>query len=339
MATLRDVADKANVSIATVSAVINRNKYVSPELTERVKKAIQELNYKPNGVARGLRTKRSYTLGLVISDITNPFFPEIARGVEDRADRAEYSVFLSNTDADPRREARCVENLRSKGVDGIIFTSIRTNDESVRRLHEEGFPFVLINRQVENLDLDYVGVDNERGAYKAVKYLISLGHERIGYIGGAIHSTASKARHDGYRKALEDHGIEYDPALVEEGYLKQEGGYAAARRLLAPANRPTAIFAANDLMALGVLDVASDLHLRVPEDLAVVGFDDIKLASQANIQLTTVRQPRYEMGQLAVDLLLERLDHEEKRHLPPQKIILPCDLVVRKTAGPPPRQV
>ena len=333
--TLREVARRAGVSISTISCVINRTKAVRPETAARVQEAIQELNYQPDTFARGLRTKQSNTIGLVVSDITNLFFPDIARGVEDRAERDGFSVFLCNTDADPRREERYIQTLLSRRVDGIIFTSMRQDDHGVRNLWEDGFPIVLINRGVIGLDVDYVGSDNFGGAVRAVEYLIGLGHRRIAFIGGAHMSTASADRRKGYEAAMAKHGINYNPGVVLEGSLKHEGGYAAARVLFNLPEPPTAIFAANDLMAFGVMDAAAGMGIRIPEDVSLIGFDDIKISSFSRIHLTTVRQARYEMGQIAAEMIIDKICSKGGGVPHPRQVILPCELVVRSTTASP----
>jgi LacI family transcriptional regulator len=334
MATLRDVAREAGVSLATASCVLNRSKRVSPELTARVQAAIARLDYRPNSLAQGLRTNLTLTLGLVTSDIANFYYADVARGVEDRAEREGYSLFLCNTDADPRREERYVRTLLGRQVDGIVFTSVRQNDDSVVRLCEGGFPLVLINRRVQGYRTDYVGTDNVRGAMKAVSYLVSLGHQRIGFISGASYSTASAERLEGYRTSVERQHLPADPSLVQEGDLQQESGYSAAKILLSSDSRPTAIFAANDLMAFGVLEAASEMGLEVPEDLSVMGFDDNRVAALHGIQLSTMRQPGYQMGRLAAEILLAKIQSRYDEDRKPREFILPCDLVVRRTTAP-----
>ncbi|MGE5553075.1 MAG: LacI family DNA-binding transcriptional regulator [Betaproteobacteria bacterium] len=335
MATLRDVARSAGVSISTVSSVVNRTKYVSPELTRRVEEAIRALNYRPNSLARGLRTNQTHTLGLVMSDITNLYFAELARGVEDRAERDDYTVFLCNTDADPRREAKYVQRLLSQKADGIIFTSVRQDDTTVRRLVEDGIPVVLINRRIPGVETDYVGTDNVRGAARATEYLIALGHTRIGFISGAALSSASADRREGYLQTLVKAGLPVEPELIQEGDLRQREGYAAARRLLSLPNPPTAIFAANDLMALGAMEVAAEMGRQIPEDLSLVGYDDNQIAALPGVQLTTVRQPAYEMGQLAAEILLEKLKADSAKEWVPRHITVRSELVVRRTTAPP----
>ncbi len=335
MATLRDVASTAGVSISTVSCVINRTKYVSPELTSRVEEAIKVLDYQPNELARGLRTNQTCTLGLVTSDITNPYFAEMARGVEDRAERDDYTVFLCNTDAEPRREAKYVQRLLSRQVEGIIFTSLRQDDEIVKRLVTDGFPVVLINRWVPEVEADYVGTDNVRGAIRATEYLIALGHTRIGFIGGAALSSSSSDRREGYLQALTKAGLSVEPELMLEGDLKQKGGYAAARRLLSLPKLPTAIFAANDLMALGVMEVAAERGVRIPEELSLIGYDDNPICALPGIELTTIRQPAYEMGKLAAELLLEKFRLGSNKDWVPRQVTLRSELVVRRTTAPP----
>jgi DNA-binding LacI/PurR family transcriptional regulator len=225
--------------------------------------------------------------------------------------------------------------MLSRQVDGIIFTSVRQDDTIVRRLVEDGFPVVLINRRIDGVETDYVGTDNVRGAVRAMEYLIALGHTRVGFIGGAALSSASSDRREGYLQALARAGLAVTPELMLEGDLRQKGGYAAARRLLSLAIPPTAIFAGNDLMALGVMEVATQMGRQIPEDLSLVGYDDNQVAALPGVQLTTVRQPAYEMGKLAAELLLDRLRAGSTQDWILRQITLRSELVVRRTTAPP----
>ena len=329
--TVKDVARRAGVSVATVSYVMNRKRFVSPELTSRVHEAMAALDYHPSGLARGLRLRRTHCVGLVLSDITNPFFPEIARGVQDAARTAHYHVFLCNTDDVGDELQYYVRALRAQHVDGIIFTSVRQDDAPVlRQLRDDAIPFVLVNRRVHGLPCDFVGIDNEGSAMAMTEHLLALGYGRIGFIAGPESSSASTGRLHGYRAALQAHGIALEPTYIQAGDLTPESGYRAAQRLLDLPHRPRAIFAGNDAMALGALDALYDAGLCVPQDVALAGFDDMAFASSRTISLTTIHQSRYDLGRDAVTLLLESI---EQGRTEPREVILPARLVVRRSCG------
>jgi LacI family transcriptional regulator len=305
--TIRDVARAAGVGQATVSRVLNNSGYVKPETRERVLQAAKELGFVPNQVARSLVRKSTATIGLVIPDITNPFFPAVTRGVEDAASESGYTVFLCNTDNDPAMEAQDVQKLRERMVDGLIFVGATNRHNLVETLIADGVPVVVTDRQLLDLDVDSALVDNTAGARSACRHLVELGHTRIAHVAGHNLTRTGQDRLAGYRLALEEASIPFDDALVAWGDFTLDSGYRAAQVLLGRSPRPTAVFAANDLMALGVLRAALAAGLSVPEDLSVVGFDDIQLAELVQPALTTVRQPAYEMGRIAMCMLRERI--------------------------------
>ncbi|MCD6257937.1 LacI family DNA-binding transcriptional regulator [Candidatus Aerophobetes bacterium] len=329
MAKIKDVAKLAGVSPACVSLALNGKPYVSAKTKKRIYNAIEQLNYRPNIIARSLRNKKTHTIGLVLSDITNPFFPEIARGVETKAREYGFNVILCNTDADPLLEKNYIEVLLAKQVDGLILTSVRIMDD-LDKYTKENCPLVFINRKPPLSDFDFVGIDNVASAKMAVEHLIKLGHRKIALIRGEPASWASFSRYEGYRMALKEAGIPYSDNLVKIGYLRYESGYRAMESLLKGSPIPTAIFCANDIMALGAIDACVDRKVKVPQDLAIVGFDDIWVASLKNVQLTTVHQPRYEMGAKAVELMVERIIGKRKKT---KRVILPTKLVIRRTCG------
>lgn len=304
--TIRDVARLAGVGQATVSRVLNGNP-ARPETRERVLKAAAELGFVPNQLARGLVARSTRTIGLVIPDITNPFFPAVTRGVEDGASSGGYSVFLCNTDNDPAMEDLDVRRLCEHRVDGIIFVGTTDRRDLLESLLTQGIPVVLTDRPVEDLDADSVLVDNTAGARAACRHLIGLGHRRIGLVAGTSRTRTGQDRVAGYQDALREAGIPIDPSLIEQGNYTMESGRRAAQILFGRFPRPTAIFAANDVMAIGVMQAAEEAGLTVPDDLSVVGFDDIEFASMVRPALTTVRQPAYEMGRVAMTMLHERI--------------------------------
>lgn len=305
--TIRDVARAAGVGQATVSRVLNNSGYVKPETRQRVVEAASALGFVPSSLARGLVRHATDTVGLIIPDITNPFFPAVTRGMEDAASEAGYTVFLCNTDNDPAMEALDVRRFRERRVDGIIFVGTTDRRELVESLLAEGVPVVLTDRGVSDLDVDSVLVDNAAGALAACRHLIDLGHRRIAHVAGAPHTRTGQDRWNGYRRALESAGMVYEEALVRCGDYTLGSGYRIGKELLNMGSRPTAVFAANDLMAFGVLQAAAEAGLSVPDDLSLVGFDDVQMASMVQPGLTTVRQPAYEMGRLAMTMLLERI--------------------------------
>ncbi|MBE0478733.1 LacI family DNA-binding transcriptional regulator, partial [Candidatus Aerophobetes bacterium] len=304
---IKDVAKLAGVSPALVSLALNGKPYVSKQAKEKIYRAIKKLGYRPNIVARSLRQKRTGTIGLVLSDIANPFFPEIARGVEQRAREYEFNVILCNTDADPFQEEKSIETLLSKQVDGLIISSARSID-NLKRYLKESRPIVLVNRDPAPGMFDFVGIDNVSSAKVAVNHLIKLGHERIAFIEGEPASAASFGRYEGYKMALKEARLSLKENYVRIGYLKYEGGYRAMLFFLRQTSPPTAVFCANDMMALGAIDACMDKNVRAPQDMAIVGFDDMWVASLKTVQLTTMRQPRSQIGEKAVDLMMERIE-------------------------------
>ncbi len=328
MATLRDVARRAGVSIATVSYVLNGTRPVSPEVEARVWEAVATLRYRPNRLARGLRRKRTHVLGLIVPDSANPFFAEIARGLEDLSFAHDYSVILCNSDGDPVKEQRYLGVLIEQQVDGIALVSACATPVHLAVLRERGIPFVVVDRDLPGLEADCVLADNFQGGYLATRHLLERGHQRIACIAGPSDLTPSADRARGYWKAMEEAGIEPLKIWIRRGDFRAESGYHVARDFLSlpPAIRPTAIFACNDLMAIGAMRAIGEAGLSIPHDIALVGFDDIVLASYVIPPLTTVAQPTYEMGRLAGELLLRRI---QTRSGPSARYLLPVRLIVR----------
>lgn len=287
-----------------------------------------ELNYKPNALARGLRQKKSSTLGIIVPDSANPYFAEVARGVEDASFTQGYSVILCNSDSDPEKESMYMNVLAEKQVDGIclVAASSQTIEKHLDAVPRLQIPMVLIDRENINTIVDSVVVQNTEGAMKAVEHLLALGHKRIGCITGLPDLVNSKKRSDGYRQAIENTGMRVDESLIIEGDFRYEGGYDATKHLLTIGEPPTAVFACNDLMAIGAISAVVSLGLSVPEDVSIVGFDDIHLAVFANPSLTTVVQPKHKMGVTAAKILLQRLKEPNK---PPERYVLKTNLLVR----------
>lgn len=326
MATIKDVAAYANVSVATVSHVINNTRYVTPELRERVLQAMRELDYAPNLVARGLRSNRTNLIALVIPDITNPYFPEVARGVQDVANQHDYVTILGNTDRDIAQERRILHILSRQRVEGIILNPGGVTADELLPIQNAGVHIVIFGHQIDHPAFDSVMVDDRQAARDIVNHLISRGHRRIAHLGSS-RPNSGRLRYEGYLEALHEHGLSADPALVTEGPWTQKGGYTAMNNLLQHRPLPTAVFAANDLMAIGAMQSIKEAGLRIPDDIAVAGFDDIDQAACVSPSLTTVRQPKYEMGKKLAEILFCRLTSQEPRE--PQRIILPYTLEIR----------
>jgi LacI family transcriptional regulator len=327
---MRDVAERACVSVTTVSHVINETRPVSGELRERVLTAMGELGYQPNRLARSLRRGETHTIGMIVPDSVNPFFAEVARGVEDTSFEEGYSVILCNSDGDLDKELFYTDVLTEKQVDGILFVAAGVSTEHIRSLQTHHMPLVVVDREIPGVAVDSVLTDNARGGWLATRHLLDLGHRRIGCIMGPSDVTPSAERVVGYRQALEEADVPVDESLVLKGDFQYQSGYQAARALLSMDGPPTAIFACNDLMAIGAISAIVEMDRRVPEDLSVVGFDDVHLASFANPPLTTIVQPKYEMGALAATMLLERLDEPD---LPPRRRLLDTRLFVRRSTS------
>jgi LacI family transcriptional regulator len=331
MTTIREVAESAGVSSATVSHVINNTRFVSQETRQRVLAAMAALNYRPNALARSLRQGKTNTLGLVLPDSANPFFAEISRSIEDEAFKKGYSVFLCNTELDMQRELFYVDVLSKKQVDGIIFVAAGDQADSLDFLLRQNMPVVMIDRDLPQVEVDAVLTDNQLGGVLATRHLIELGHKRIACIAGPSSITPSAERIIGYRRALEEAGLSYDENLILRGDYHAQSGMQVTQTLLKMNPRPTALFALNDLMALGALRAAAEANCSVPGDLAVVGYDDLELAQFTNPSLTTIAQPKKEIGTQAVSLLVDRMSHKSR---PPSRLVLPPELIVRRSTQP-----
>lgn len=329
---MRDVAERADVSVTTVSHVVNDTRYVSDELRGRVREAMDALGYRPNRLARSLRRGETHTIGVVVPDSSNPFFAEVARGVEDASFAQRYSVILCNSDGDLEKELFYTNVLTARQVDGILFVAAGVSTEHIRKLQQDRVPVVVVDREIPEVSVDKVLTDNVHGGEIVTRHLSDLGHRRIGCITGPSDVTPSADRVTGYRRALEEAALPFDEEIVLRGDFQYEGGFRAGRRLLTMDDPPTAIFACNDLMAVGVIRAAREMGRRVPADLSVAGFDDVHLASFTSPPLTTVAQPKYEMGVVAAELLLGRMeDHDQ----PPRHRLLETRLVVRRSTASP----
>jgi LacI family transcriptional regulator len=328
--TMRDVARTAGVSLGTVSHVLSGAHYVRPETHARVESAIEQLGFRPNRVARSLVRRRTNTVGFVLPDIANPFFAELARGAEDILSEADYAAVLGNSDNDRVKEGRYLSSFGERGVDGLIVAlSAASHAEDVRGLAER-IPTVIVDRIVTGWKGDSVVGDNRTGMGLAVQHLAGLGHKQLALINGDARLSTATERRLGFARAVAAEGIV--DVSYSDGAFTFESGYEQAVALLDRADRPTAACAANDLLALAVLSAASDRGCHVPDEMSVVGYDDITYARLASPSLTTVRQPAYEMGAAAARLLLERL--RDERTVPRRLVVKPQLMVRGSTAAP-----
>lgn len=329
MATIKDVARLAGVSVATVSHVINGTRPVAPETAAKVWRAIKELDYHPNAVARSLRTRTTHAIGVVVSDITNPFFATLVRGAEDAAIQAGYSLIVCNSDEDLQKEDLYVTMLRRRRMDGLLIAPVRDGaSPAVRELAQSGIPFVFVDRKAKGIEADAVLSDNARGAYIATAHLLERGHTRIGIILGIRGATTTEERFQGYRQALRESGLPVDEGSVVYGEYRAEGGQRALEALLSLPDPPTAVFSTNNLMTLGALREVRRRGIRVPEELAIIGFDELEWSELVDPPLTVVAQKPYEIGHRAVKLLLERLRDPDRE---PQEFRVPVELKIRGT--------
>jgi LacI family transcriptional regulator len=328
--TIKEVAKRAGVSTATVSRVLNNNPRVTPAHRQAVLKAVSELNYRRDRIARNLRVRRSQIIGLIISDIQNPFFTSVVRGVEDIAYKNDYTVLLCNSDEDPLKERLYLDVMISERAAGVIISPASETGNHSQAVLKAGIPVVALDRRMLDLEVDTVIVDNFDGAYRAVCHLLNLGHRRIGFIGGPPQITTARERKEGYMSALGEQGITPDPSLVKAGDFKLAGGYRAACEILEIENPPTAIFAANNLTTLGALNSIHEKKLRIPQDIAIVGFGDMPWATSLNPSLTAVAQPTYELGRMAADLLLQRIEDRDREVI---EVRLGSRLIIRNSCG------
>lgn len=309
MGSMNDVARRAGVSIATVSRVLNNNGNVNEATRVKILKAIKELKYQPSRVAKRLRSKSvsSNLFGVLIPDIENPFYVDVLRGIEEVAYNNNSAIIMCNYAQDEKREKFYLEILQSESIDGLIAAPAHEDDLQLKNMVKDGLPVVCVDRGLSGIDVDVVLVDNVAGAFNAVDYLIKSGYKRIAYIAGLPGIPSSLLREKGYREALAVNGISFDKQLVRFGNSKHQSGLELCNELLQLPNPPDAIFTGNNLITLGALETIHRRKLRIPEDVAVVGFDDMYWANSLNPSLTAVKQPAYDIGKRAVELLIQRI--------------------------------
>jgi len=331
LATISDVAKQAGVSPVTVSRVINDTGNVSAATQEKVKRAIEELGYVPSVMARSLRSKRTRTLALIVPDVTNPFWTTVARGVEDAAQSRGYSVFLHNTDENPVKQQRYLGVVVAQRVDGVIIAPYDSDIQNLAKLRQRNIPTVIIDRRIEGWDVDSVYGDSLSGAKALVQHLIGLGHKRIAMLSGPANTSTAEDRVAGYCLALAEAGIPLDPCLIKQGEYRITSGEEMTRQVLDEGLNPTAVFAANNAIAVGVIQALGQRGLHIPQDIALVCFDDLPNVSRLFPFLTVAVQPAYDMGVNAAQLLLSRLDSGVS--LLPRHVVLPTRLIIRYSCG------
>ncbi len=329
--TIKDVAKAAGMSPSTVSRALNDHPRISDKTKKRVLKLAAKMGYTPNLLARGLVTQKNFLLGLLVYDFRNPFYAELTRAVQEAAEEKGYWVIPSSTDDDPEKTRRIVDSMMKVGVEGLIFASCQLEDPLVSGLIQRGYPVMLANRRLKEDQGNYVVMDNVYGAYLVVSHLIRLGYKRIAIIRGPREVSTGADRYQGYLEAMGEKGLEVDPELVKEGtFFSQDTGYSFARQLMLLPRPPEAIFCSDDYMALGAMKALGEMDLAVPQDVALVGFDDAEISSHPHIQLTTVSQDAREMGRLAAKSLMDLI---EKRLDEPQRLFLEPNLVIRGSCG------
>ncbi|MCU0481220.1 MAG: LacI family transcriptional regulator [Anaerolineae bacterium] len=329
--TIYDVAREAGVSDATVSRVFNNKEGVKEATRAKVLNAAQKLGYVVNLQARSLAGGKTNVIGLLIPGLDNGYVVEIVRGVDQELARVDYELMVYTTHRKGNDEASYLQYVANGLTEGILLVVPLLSAEFLRALDEIGYPYVLIDAVDDTGRSFSVNVTNWEGAYKATEYLIQLGHRRIGFITGILELSSTKARYDGYLTALKDYDIPIDQALIAKGDFGKNSGYLATQHLLNLANRPTAIFSSNDVMALGAMDAIREVGLRIPEDISIIGFDDVPEAVSAYPKLTTVHQPLEEMGRVGVKLLMEQFENPDT---PSKHITLATRLIIRDSCQP-----
>ncbi len=323
--TLRDIARLAGVSHTTVSRALNKDPSVRQETAKKILAVVKAQQYRLHGLARRFARGHSSLIGLMVADIKNPFYAELARGIEDQARKLGYLVIICSTDDRMDVQARYTETVIGTGIDGLILASVRVQDPTAEKLIKEKFPLVMVNRRLKAEIGEYVVLDNRKGAFQLTSHLIESGYRDIAIITGPDDMSTAIERLQGYRQAMQEHRIRLRKHSIQHVNFSRREGFKAAMKLLTEKDRPDAIFGGNDYIAMGIMDAARHLKLRIPKDLAVVGFDDTEFAQL--VQLTTVSQREYEMGDLAVQLLIESI--ERKKPGTVRRIVLDPKLIVR----------
>jgi LacI family transcriptional regulator len=331
MTTIRDVAKQAGVAPITVSRVVNNSGYVSDETRARVERVVEELGYIPNMLGPSLRFKQTNTLALVLTDITNPFWTTVARGAEDAASERQYNLILGNTDESEEKQEQYIQMLLRRQTDGVLLVPASSTPQAVELLRKQEVPTVILDRNLPGVEIDVVRSDSEEGAYQATCHLIDMGHTAIALLNGPENVSTARDRAAGFCRALEETRRVCPPEFIQWGKFTQTSGYEATKRLLESDPRPTALVAGNNFIAIGAMIALKEAGCRVPEDIAIVAFDDLPPALTIEPFFTAVVQPAYEMGFQAAQLLISRLTGERKADY--IEIVLPSKLVIRRSTG------
>jgi len=326
--TLKMVAESAGVSVNTASRAINSKSDINEETKKRVLQVAQELGYVRNATAVALRTRKTGTIGVVIADNRNPFYAELLNGIEVAAREKNYHIILANTQRDYKKEEEAINLLLTKRVDGLLITPVQDKDEDIKNLLDANIPFVVVGRDFENIEIDAVFNDEVKGGFLATEYLIKKGHKRIALVDGFIYKSPAKGRLEGYKKALNKYRISLDESLISVGDINIEDGYERTKQMLEKNLDFTAIFTYNDMMAFGSMQAIKEKGLRIPEDIGLVGYDDIQFSSLISPSLTTIRLKKQELGIESVKLLFSRINKEHKKT---KKIMLDVELQIRET--------
>jgi len=342
--TLKMVAERAEVSVNTASRAINNKPDINKETKKQILKVAQELGYVQNATAVALRTKKTRTLGVAIADNRNPFYAEVLNGIEAAAREKNYHIILANTQRDYKKEEEAINLLLAKRVDGLLITPVQDRDDDIKNLIDANIPFVIVGRDFENINVDAVYNDEVKGGFLATEYLIKKGHKRIALVNGFLHKSPAKGRLEGYKKALKEYGIPFDDALVSAGEIDVKDGYERTKQLFEKGLDFSAIFTYNDMMAFGAMQAIREKSLRVPQDIGLVGYDDIPFSSLMAPPLTTIRLKNFsslmapplttirlkkqDLGLESVKLLLSRING---RHKKIKKIMLDIELIIRET--------
>lgn len=329
MVKIKDVADAAGVSTATVSRVLANKPHVRDEVKKRVLAVVKKLNYQPNRAAQNLRANTSKVIALVVADIENPFFQRVSRAVEDTAQELGYNVMLCNTDEDPAKEKKCLDLLRLENIAGIIIAPTLEGLENYQQTYSPDIPLVMIDRHVDNFDVDNVLIDNVSSAHAMITHLIEHGYTRIAGIFGAG-STTGQERCEGFLNALKEHNIKPVKELIQFVGAREEEGFETAMRLFQLKQRPDAIFTSNSLLASGIVRAARECKLSIPKDIAFASFDDTSWAKLIDPPLTVIDQPTYEIGRTATELLIKRIADPSRSN---REVILKTKLIIRKSCG------
>jgi len=331
MSTIRDVAKLAGVAPITVSRVINNTSYVSQETRKRVDAAIEELGYVPNMLGPSLRFQQTLTLAVVITDITNPFWTTVTRGVEDVAQANGYSTILCNTDESEEKQEQYLQMLLRRRIDGILLVPASSDAKPIELIQKQGIPVVVLDRRIPDVDVDIVRADSEEGAYQLTQHLLSLRHKNITMLAGPKSVSTSVDRANGFLRALREAGLPEIISNVIWGNFSQESGYEMAQQVLISEPRPTALFAANNFVAIGVLQAFQEQGIQVPDEISLVAFDDLPSIFMLTPFFSVANQPAREMGQRATQLLLERI--KGAADVPCQQVILPTQIIIRTSSG------